>query len=93
VQTLTINVGAGKAFFLFRDTGANGPPDWIENAVLWNEPKNHSGDLYGVRSARVRDLMEPIYDRLNGRPYVGNVFPYDASVHNVVDVTRQRWLR
>jgi hypothetical protein len=89
VQTLTVNVGAGKAFFLFSDTGANGPPDRIENAVLWNEAKSHSGDLYGVRSTQVRVLMEPIYDWLSGRPFASNVFPYDTSVHNVVDITQR----
>lgn len=88
VQTLNVDVGAGKPFFLFRDAGNHGPPDVLQNAVLWG-PKISSGDLYGVQSAYIKVLAEPVYEWLAARPFPGNVFPYDASTRNVVDVTQR----
>ncbi len=84
LQTLTLNTGA--PYFMFRDAGAYGPPDKIENAVITN-PEGTNGLLYAIDSAHVKVLTEPIWNVLGGVPYPQEAYPYDETASNVIDIT------
>lgn len=91
VQTLTVNVGAGKGYFLFRDPGgANGPVDVLSNLGIWNENKTgEHGDLYGIHSPNIKVMATPFYNYMGATVYKGLAYPYDETVHHVIDVTQR----